>query len=414
MLTAVIFFLFVSVTIVFGIVTPVLKQVKIGQENNKSKTSFYLANAGMEDVLYRIKNGKLYSATEVLALNGEYATTTTTDISGGKEVVSNAKMNNNVRKIKTSLVLGTGIAFFYGTQSGNGGFILENNSSVTGNIYSNGTVTGSGNNIYGNVVSAGSAGLINNIHATGTAYAHTIQNSTIDKDAYYVTKTNTTVGGISYPASPDQATSSFPISDEQILEWESDAASGGTISSPCPYVISTNTTIGPKKINCNLEISGSPTVTLTGNIWVNGNIEFKNSPIIKISSSLGTKSVAMIADNSSNRTTSSKIDINNSSVFQGSGSVGSFIFLISYNTSAENNGSEDAISMDNSTSGSIILYSNHGLININNSATLKQVTGYKIRARNSANIIYDIGLPSTLFDSGPAGGFDLTSWQEIQ
>ena len=69
--------------------------------------------------------------------------------------------------------------------------------------------------------------------------------------------------------------------------------------------------------------------------------------------------------------------------------------------------------MDNSASGAIILYSNHGLISISNSATLKQVTGYKIKAKNTANIIYDIGLPSTLFDSGPGGGFDISSWTEV-
>lgn len=413
MITAIIFFILISTIVIFGMVNPILKQVKISKENYKSKQSYYLANAGIEDLIYRIKNGMEYSTTEVHYLNGSYSTTTITDTPTGKRVTSSASVNNDIRKVQADLVLGTGVAFHYGTQAGQGGFILENSSTVTGNIYANGPVTGSNNYIYGNVVSAGPTGLIDGIHATGSAYANTIQNSTIDKDAYYVNRTSTTVGGVSYPGSPNQATTSFPISDTQIEEWKTHAEAGGTISSPCPYIINSSRTLGPVKINCDLRISGSPTITLNGPVWVNGNIEFNNGPLIQISPSFGTKSVQFIADNPSNRTTSSRIDVNNTAQFQGSGASGSFIFLISQNNSSELGGSVEAISMDNSANGDIILYSNHGLISVNNSAELKQITGYRIRARNTANIIYDIGLPSTLFDSGPGGGFDISSWTEV-
>lgn len=415
MLTAVIFFMFVSTTIVFGIVTPVLKQVKIGQENQKSKSSLYLANAGMEDVLYRIKNGKLYSGTEVLSLNGEYATTTTTDVSGGKQVVTSAKVNNNVRKLQTNLILGTGAAFHYGVQSGQGGFVLQNSSSVVGNIFSTGSVTGAGNNVYGNVVSAGPTGLIDNVHATGTAYAHTIEDSTIDKDAYYVVKTNTTVGGISYPGSADQATTTMPISDATIADFEAEAELGGSVTcSSGLYTISSNTTIGPKKIPCNLEIRGSGTqVTLTGHIWVTGNIETKNSPTIKIDSSLGNKSLAIIADNPSDASGSGIITLQNNTTYQGSGTTGSFVFLISMNNSAETGGTTDAITQSQG-SGAMVLYAPHGQVTLQQSVNLKEVTAYKIIMQNTAQVRYDTGLPSTLFDSGPSGGFEVTSWSEVQ
>ena len=414
MLLAVVFFVLVSSTVIFGIVTPVLKQVKISNENYKSKQSYFLSQSGLEDVIYRLKNGQSVSGTEILNLNNAIATTTILDTSSGKQVVSNSTLNNNVRKMQVDMVFGTGVSFNYGVQTGQGGFVLQNSSSVTGNIYSSGTISGSGNTVYGDAVSASSIGLINNIHTTGSAYAHTIQNSTIDKNAYYVTKTNTSVGGISYPNSPDQPTIPLPISDDQIDDLEGDALAGGVISSPCPYIINSSVTIGPKKITCDLEISGSPTVTLNGSIWVTGNISIKNSAIIKIASSLGNKSVAIIADKSSNRSTSSSIDLVNSAQFQGSGSANSFIFLISQNNSAETGGSEDAISMDNSSSGKVVLYAPHGLISINNSAALKSVTGYKIKTKNSANIIYDTGLANTLFTGGPGGGYDILDWFETQ
>ena len=118
------------------------------------------------------------------------------------------------------VVEGTGAAFFYGMQSGKGGIILENSSTVKGNLYSNGTIVGAGSNVIaGDVVSATSTGLVDGIKATGTVFAHTIQNSEIDKDAYYmVIDVPTVVWGTKYSESPDQATSSLPIPDAPISE----------------------------------------------------------------------------------------------------------------------------------------------------------------------------------------------------
>jgi hypothetical protein len=414
MLTMVVFFMFASMTIVFGVINPILKQVAVSKNLVTSKESYYLANSAIEDVFYRLKNGKQVGTTEILSLNNATTTTVTTNTPTGKQIVSTADKNNNIRKIQTNLVLGTGVSFNYGIQSGQGGFILENSARVTGNVYSSGSITGSGNTIYGDAVSSGLTGLIDDIHTTGSAYAHTIQDSDVDVNAFYVTKTNTTVDGISYPNSPDQPSAPLPISDEQIADLEADALAGGVITSPCPYVITTTRTLGPVKIDCDLEISGNPTITLNGPVWVNGNISIKNTAILRVSSGLGSQSVAIIADKATNRTTSSSIELVNSSQFFGSGSTGSFIFLISQNNSAELGGSEDAISMDNSASGAVILYAGHGLISINNNATLKEVTGYKIKAKNSANIVYDTGLANTLFSGGPGGGYVIIDWMEVE
>lgn len=414
MIIAVVFFICVSVATILGLTNPMVRHIAMATSIAISKESFYAAEAGVEDVVYRLKIGLPVASSQTLVVGDQSVITTITDESSGKVITAVGNANNYLRKVKTNLALGTGVAFHYGIQAGEGGFDLQNSSSVTGNVFSNGPIVGAGNNIYGDIVSAGPAGLVNNIHSTYSVFAHTISNSRIDKDAHYITINNTIVSGTQYPASPDQATSSLPISDEQIGEWESEAEAGGVINSPCPYIISSNTTLGPKKINCNVEISGSPTLTLTGPIWVVGNITTKNSPIIKVASSLGNKSVAIIADNSSNRLTSSKIDIQNSTTFQGSGMAGSFVFMISQNNSAESGGSEDAIKVANSAAGALVVYSNHGEIDIQNSVSLKEVTAYKITLKNSANVIYDTGLPNTLFSAGPGGGFDILKWKEVE
>lgn len=413
LLISVLFFTVVSSAFIFGISTPILKQVKISKETFDSKKSYYTANGSLEDVVYRINNAKQVSSTETISLNGVYATTTTVDVSGGKEVTSSANFKDNIRKIKASLVSGDGFAFNYGIQTGLGGFELENSSYVTGNIYSSGPVTGSLNYIFGNVVSSGSSGLVDDIVSIGNTYAHTIRDSIIFGNAYYTTKTGTMVFGSSYPNNPDQPDMALPITDTDIEDFKTQALSGGTISSPCPYNITSTVTLGPKKINCDVNISSSADVTLNGNIWVSGNIVISNSAILRVSSSLSGQSIAIVADNPSNRSTGSTVDVKNTTQFIGSG-TGSFIFLISKNTSASNGGSEEAVSMENSSSGSLVLYAPYGLVTIKNSASLKQVTAYKIKAKNSSNVVYSTGLSSVLFNSGPSGGFDITSVKEVE
>lgn len=429
MMVAVILFMVVSMTMILGIAGPVLRQRAIVSNLALSRQSYFLAEAGIEDVVYRLKTGKNVSSTEVLSLGGNSATITTTDTLDGKEVTSVGDVNSAVRKVKTDLILGTGVSFNYGIQAGMGGFILKNSSSITGNVFSGGSVTGSGNNIYGDVVSAGPLGLIDGIHATGTAFAHNIRETTsnptaIDKDAYYVNKdAGVTVSGNLFPNSPDQAIVPLPISDEQITKWENDALAGGImLSSDCDNynssddtcTISASKSLGPKKIPFNLLVkSASGVLTLTGPLWVTGNFTTQTGPTIKIAAALGNKNVALIADNPADRSGSGIITVGQSTIFQGSGSPNSFVFLISQNNSGETGGSVDAVSMNQGASA-LVAYASHGQITLSQSVSVKEVTAYKIILTQSANVTYDTGLPSVLFESGPSGGYEILSWEEIE
>ena len=64
MLLTVLFFLAISMSIVFGIATPILKQVRISKDILNSKESFFLANGAIEDIVYRLKSGKQVAASE--------------------------------------------------------------------------------------------------------------------------------------------------------------------------------------------------------------------------------------------------------------------------------------------------------------------------------------------------------------
>jgi hypothetical protein len=164
-----------------------------------------------------------------------------------------------------------------------------------------------------------------------------------------------------------------------------------------------------------LEISGTGyTVTLAGHLWVAGNATIKNSPTIKAASALGGTSVALIADNPANRATGSKIESDNSAVFEGSGSPGSYVLLLSQNRSAEDGGSEVAIKLANSARGALLAYAGHGEILLQNSVSLREVTAWRIRLKNSAEVIYETGLANLIFTTGPSGGYVFDSWREIE
>lgn len=416
-ITSVVFLLFISLSLMLGIANSSIREFKITQDTVKSTQSYFTAESGIEDVTYRLKSGKQVGVTQTLALNDATTTVTMTDIgSNKKEILSSSNFDNLIRKVRTQLTVSSvGASFVYGVQVDDGGFDLQNTATIVGNVYSNGPITGANSNIIkGDIVSAASTGLISGVHSTSSAYAHTISNSTIDKDVYYQTLINTTVGGVSYPGSADQPKANLPITDAIVAQWESDAAAGGTIESPCPYNITSSVSIGPKKIACDFEISGSPTVTLTGPLWVTGNIEVENTATVRISSSIGNKSLAIIADNPSNRTTSSKVTLQNSATFIGSGFAGSYILLLSQNNSAETGGNEDAIDVKNSAEGDLLVYAGHGNVSIQNSVSLKEVSGYKVTAKNSAQVTYTSGLSSLLFSSGPSGSFIINGWREVK
>ncbi len=400
---------------VAGVINPAVGDYRAVTGSAVSRQSFFTAESGVEDVVYRLRSGKTVGATEALNLGGARATTTTATSGQTKTVTATGELSRYLRALRSDLILGQGATFNFGVQTDQGGFVMENNSSVVGNLYSNGPIQGSGSSIVrGDVISAGPAGVVDGIHATGTVYAHTIRNSLIEGNAHYQVISNTIVQGQSFPGSADQATISLPISDEAVAEWEADALAGGVITAPCPYVVNTTRSIGPVKIDCDFEISGNPTVTIAGPIWVAGNITIKNNPVIKVASAIGGHSVSIIADNPSNRLTSSKISLNNGAQFQGSGAAGSYVLLVSQNESAEQGGSEQAINVDNTVSGALLLYAGHGEIRLDNSDELKQITGYRIRLRNSAEVEYELGIASLLFTAGPGGTWRIVDWSETE
>jgi len=422
-LIAIIFFLAGSLIIIVSIATPVIKEIQIVRNLLDSKKSFFFSESAVEDAVYRLSQNLPLSSPEILLFPDGSATITHVATSdGGEDITSEGNRDDRIRVHQVSLIEGLGTAFSYGMQSDVGGILMENSSSIVGNAYSNGPIQGFNSNLIdGDAISAGPLGVVEEVHTIGSAWSHTIDDSKIDGDAYYGCElciSNTTVDGIRYKDRPDQLQAPLPISDSWIEQWEQDAEAGGIIddSNGCSggeYNINSDSTIGPVKIECDFRISSNPDVIFAGAVWVVGNITLQNNPKLYVEASLIGKSIPIIADNPADRETSSKISIENADGFFGAGEQ-SFLFMASQNSSAKNGGSEVAITVENNTTGDLLIYAAHGEVLLKNNVDLREVTAYKIHLKNSAQIIYDTGLASTLFTAGPSGGFSIGGWGESE
>jgi hypothetical protein len=427
LLIFVIFFMFASLALALGIGRGVYGDILRYRVLEHSKEAFFGADAGAEDAIHRHRKSKNYSSSEQFALGDTLIFVTRTNDSDGFYFNVHASTSNAHRSEYVALLFGSGGSFAYGLQSDTGGITMENSSSVLGNVYSNGVVQGTGigagSLVAGSIISAGPGGLIDGVHATGTVWAHSIDDSTVDGDAhYYATSTLTasTVSGTKFASSSDHATSSLPFSDTKIEGYKADAEAGGIIASTDPecssgiYTIDVDTTIGPVKIECDVIVDKSATdLTLAGPVWIVGNLTTKSGPSFHVDPLLIGKTIAIIADNPSARATSSKIVLQNSALFFGAG-TGSYILLISQNNDEELGGPTVAINSKQSASGDLLLYAGHGEILVEQSGQYVGITGLHIRLQNSAQIIYETGAVSLDFPAGPGGGFLVGTWKEIE
>lgn len=364
MMIATIFFLVISITIVFGLVGPIARQQKMSYQALTSRQSYFLAEAGMEDVVFRLKNGTSVSSTEVLSLGGSSATTVTTDTGEGKTVVATGVVKQLLRKVESDLILGEGVAFHYGIQIGTGGFVLSNNAGVNGNVYSNGSISGQ-----------------NGSFITGDALAI---GSVVGVDVGGDTETGV-------------ESADFPITDQQIADWKSEAEAGGVVSSQT--ISDTTSALGPKKISGNLNLDNGARLTVTGTLWITGNLVLNNNSQIILSGSYGSGDGVIVVDGTST--------FSNGASMEGSGTTGSYLMLLT--TSASGN----AISLSNNAGG-VILYAPNGTIQISNNASLTQLVAKTVSLSNNAIIDYEQGIINAGFTNGPGGGYSVVSWKEVQ
>ncbi|MHB1330475.1 MAG: hypothetical protein ACYCY6_00695 [Minisyncoccota bacterium] len=398
MILITILFLMVSLTMVLGFSGPVFRSQRSTSDLLESKKSYYLAEAGVEDVAYRLSNGLDYSTDgQILSIDNHSVSVNTETVNGRKVVTATSDWNGSQKSIEARLAAGDGVAFYYGVQIGQGGFSIGNNAGINGSVYSNGNITGgNGSFITGSAVAVGS---INNVDVgTGTtsdAWASQINNLSVSGDLYCQSGTGNNKSCDTSRGAP--ATQGFPIQEEEINGWKADASLGGTYTGN--RIINSNISLGPLKIDGDLIISGTYTLTVTGTIWVTGDIVLSNSATIRLSGGYAESGGVVVSDG--------PISLGNSVFLLGSGQSSSHLLLVSLDNSS-------AINMGNSNAVEVILYAPNGTISVGNNASLKSITAKTIALGNGIILNYSQGLLDSVFSSGPTGGFQLDSWKETR
>ncbi len=441
MLIAIVFFLFISLAIISGLVSPSIREVANASTNLNSKKSYFLAESGTEDAIYRIKKSMTISESETITLNSNSVITTIITLPGNtKEVSSLGNVFGYQRKTKATLSTDIGVSFNYGVHAGEGGLQMDNNTRVIGNVYANGDIVGTsgGATITETAIVAGATGKIDAVSVNGDANAHfleditvgrnsfsasllrgtvagnavsdSISSCTINGNATYDTQTSCTILGSQTTPNPtnyvDPSPVPFPISDAQITAWEQEAIAGGTISSQTYN--SGSQTLGPKKINGNLTLNNTAELIMTGTIWVTGKVYFNNSSKVRLSPSYGNTSGVLLAGVKGS-TSAGEIELNNSSFASGSGQPGSYLMFLSQRV-----GTSDAIDLENNITAGIA-YAPYGTIEItNNNAGVKEATGWRVHLQNNSTITYESGLPDVNFTGGPSGAWSVQGWGESE
>jgi len=140
--------LLIVLAISLGISVITVGQQKILRNIVFSQQAYYVAEAGIEDAIYRIKNNMNIISPYTIGVGAAVATVTVTTVGNTKTVVVQGDKSNRIRNVQAVLNLDSDeIDFFFGVQVGEGGLEMDNNAQITGNVYSNGSITGASNTV---------------------------------------------------------------------------------------------------------------------------------------------------------------------------------------------------------------------------------------------------------------------------
>lgn len=145
----VLFLLIISLAVGLSLAFVALREVAIAERVVASKSVYALSEAGVEDLVFRVKTSKQYDAVETVLLGSVSTDVAVTSAGNAVEVRSVGSIQGNVRTTESVLTPNsTNIQFFYGVQVGEGGLTMGQSSTIQGaggmpgNLYSNGPVMG--------------------------------------------------------------------------------------------------------------------------------------------------------------------------------------------------------------------------------------------------------------------------------
>jgi len=350
--------------------------VRFGQKSVDGEKAGQLADAGIDYAIWQLNEtaGNYNPAPdETILLTVGEITIEVTQISGLlRKITSTGCVPNcdspQTRRTSTvdALIITDNVVFNYAAQSGQGGVIMNNSTTINGNIFSNGNIS----------VDFGTDQTIN-----GEAYAAL----TIDSPPILITT------GIK---KENQDPIDLPTLDYQI--WKDAATAGGTIDcneNPEECDISgIPKNIGPKKYKGNLTISNQASVTIDGPIYVTGNVTVRNGDTsVNLNESFGSNGTVFICDG--------QITVEQGGAFNPTSAANNPRGYILVATSSN---SDLAISIANAGANAVF-YALDGGAQLSQTAEVNSLVANKLTMNNLATLTYDPDLAVTQLLISPDG-----------
>ncbi|MEY4723817.1 MAG: hypothetical protein RLZZ324_1330 [Candidatus Parcubacteria bacterium] len=416
-----------------------LNSRRIGNAFTQSLSAEEIAEAGVHKAVYCVKAsvgtycggsfGNAYAGESNVSFGGGTFTVAVSGTSTTKTVLSTGtSATGQTKKVAETITTNADSVsmpgFDYAVQAGSLGVSMSNNACTKNAAVRSDADVICGNNATMNgqdVIVTTAGGKIQNCTGIRDGYADKILSDTLTRDAWYkVDPTDiagSTVGRTKHANSSTPSPLPFPTFDT--ATWESVASAGGTYNGDYNLLNNATASIGPLKINGNLTLNNNVTLTLTGPIWVNGNITAGNNATIKLSPTFGVASGLLLADKAADIAASGKIDFGNNTTLMGSGTDGSYLLVVTTNTSSGSTGATSAIHVSNNA-GSAIYLAPSGSVYIDNNAGAVSVSAKKVTLDNNACVTYDkTGVtPNTMTVGTNSGGgtwhLQTASWREFK
>jgi len=293
-----------------------------------------------------------------------------------------------------------------GSQNSYAGGQAKTGTWSQGNGGTWGDTSPSGIDIYFETYAGGDTGLIDGItigQSGGDAWAHEVNNSSVTGTIYCQASTNNNKACDT--SRPDPVQSPLPISDGNIESWKEEAETGGVYNGDKSFDGSEVVYLGPQKIVGDLSVGSGAVLNVTGTLWVTGDISLSGEAKIKLSSSYSENSGVIVTDGN--------VSVTGGGVFEGSGTEGSYLLVVSTSSCPTIGCSNDSAIEVSGGTGAVVLNAQKGTIEFSGGAQAKQATAKKIVMTGGTSVHYETGLQDINFTSGPSGTWSVAGWREI-
>ncbi len=379
-LVSVLFVMIILLAVGILFISIVLFTMKTTKNFKSSTKAFYLAESGIEKAIWELNQTQsAYTGETDTSLDGgKFTTQVETDPADpNKRIITSTGFypadaafpaKRQIRIYASAESSGETIAFHYAVQIGNLGLLMYSNSTVNGNVYSNGNITG-----YSNTVINGGA------YAVGT-----------------ISSPKPVISGERLEGADPQ-----PLPTVDIEFWKEQANINEDPILGDYEINSGSHTLGPRKIEGNFSINSSAILTVTGPLHVTGNFAMDSNGEMHLDESFGSQGTVVVIDGT--------VQINsNTHIYPTSANPKGYILVATTDTSMT------AVEVNSNSAGGIF-YALDGGIQINSNGHAVSVAGKKLILNANAVLDYDIGLASSIFTSGPGGAWmeRPETWNEI-